>query len=158
MDVPASLEAAVTRGPRWVGADGAGHGRSNAGRAILGRVNDGYLWWLMLVGAVIALAVVWILSVRLPRDEADVSPEERRAEAAWISRTIERYGGVAPEPLVEEVLELHAEYLASPGLARVPGRPVEPTLPASPRATSPGPSPPSLSQPGPQSHPPPPRR
>ena len=71
-------------------------------------MNDGYLWWFILVGAVIALAVVWVVAARLPRDEDDVSEDERRAEAAWISETIERYGGVAPQDLVEEVLELHA--------------------------------------------------
>ena len=85
-------------------------------------MNDGYLWWLILVGAVITLAVVWVVSARLPRSEADVGAEERPAEAAWISETIERFGGVAPPELVEEVLELHAEYLASPRLARIPDR------------------------------------
>jgi hypothetical protein len=83
-------------------------------------VNDGYLWWFILVGAVIALAAVWVFAARLPRAETDVNEDERRAEAAWISATIERYGGVAPQDLVEEVLELHAEYLASPRLARTP--------------------------------------
>ena len=86
-------------------------------------MNDGYLWWFILVGAVIALAVVWVFATRLPRDEADVSEDERRAEAAWIGETIERYGGVAPQDLVEEVLELHAQYLASPRLARTPAPP-----------------------------------
>jgi hypothetical protein len=85
-------------------------------------VNDGYLWWLILVGAVITLAVVWVFATRLPRAEHDVGEDERRAEAAWIGETIERFGGVAPIELVEEVLELHAEYLASPQLARVPDR------------------------------------
>jgi hypothetical protein len=85
-------------------------------------VNDGYLWWLILVGAVITLAVVWVVAARLPRSESDVGAEERSAEAAWISETIERFGGVAPPELVEEVLELHAEYLASPRLARIPDR------------------------------------
>ena len=85
-------------------------------------MNDGYLWWLILVGAVITLAVVWVVSARLPRSEADVGAVERPAEAAWISETIERFGGVAPPELVEEVLELHAEYLASPRLARIPDR------------------------------------
>ena len=85
-------------------------------------MNDGYLWWLILVGAVITLAVVWVVAARLPRSEADVGSEERPAEAAWISETIERFGGVAPPELVEEVLELHAEYLASPRLARMPDR------------------------------------
>ena len=85
-------------------------------------MNDGYLWWLILVGAVITLAVVWVVAARLPRSESDVGAEERSAEAAWISETIERFGGVAPPELVEEVLELHAEYLASPRLARIPDR------------------------------------
>ncbi len=99
-------------------------------------MNDGHLWWFILVGAVIALAVVWVFAARLPRDESDVNEDERRAEAAWIGATIERYGGVAPQDLVEEVLELHAEYLASPRLARTPEpaepSPAEPMLPAYP--------------------------
>jgi hypothetical protein len=85
-------------------------------------VNDGYLWWLILVGAVVTLAVIWVFATRLPRAEQDVGEDERRAEAAWIGETIERFGGIAPVDLVEEVLELHAEYLASPRLARVPDR------------------------------------
>ena len=81
---------------------------------------EGYGWWLILVGMAIALALVWLFAVRLPRDEEDVSPPERLAEAAWISRTIERNGGVAPAALVEEVLELHQAYLADPRLAQAP--------------------------------------
>ena len=38
-------------------------------------------------------------------------PTNGSAEAAWISDIINERGGVAPEDLVEEVLELHAEYL-----------------------------------------------
>ena len=94
-------------------------------------MNDGYLWWLILVGAVITLAVVSVFAIRLPRSEQDVGEDERRAEAAWISATIERFGGVAPTDLVEEVLDLHAEYLATPELARIPKpRPVPPSGPA----------------------------
>ena len=99
-------------------------------------MNDGYVWWLILVGVVITLAVVWVYAARLPRAESDVSLEERRAEAAWISETIERFGGVAPPELVEEVLELHAEYLASPRLARIPDRNVGTLATAMPSAQS----------------------
>lgn len=92
---------------------------------------DGYGWWLILVGMAIALALVWLFAVRLPRGEADVSDPERAAEAAWISRVIERDGGIAPVPLVEEVLELHQAYLADPRLAQPP---VEPSpAPVSPQ-------------------------
>ena len=87
-------------------------------------MNDGFQWWLILVGAVVTLAVIWVFAIRLPRAERDVDDDERRAEAAWISETIERFGGVAPTELVEEVLELHAEYLAAPQLARIPDRAV----------------------------------
>ena len=45
---------------------------------------------------------------------------ERPAEAAWISAVIERYGGIAPPSLVEEVLDLHQAYLRDPRLARTP--------------------------------------
>ena len=38
------------------------------------------------MGAVIALAVVWVFAARLPRDESDVSDEERRAEAGLDQR------------------------------------------------------------------------
>jgi hypothetical protein len=74
-------------------------------------MNDGFAWWLLILGIAIGIAVVWMIVVRLPRDETDVDDEELASEAGWISRTIRAYGGVAPEPLVEEVLELHRQYL-----------------------------------------------
>jgi hypothetical protein len=123
-------------------------------------VNDGYLWWFILVGAVIALAIVWVFATRLPRAETDVNEDERRAEAAWISATIERYGGVAPQDLVEEVLELHAEYLASPRLAQTP-EPAERWAPPFPPPYAPPDLPPlgmpqAVSGPLPPAVPPPP--
>ena len=36
-------------------------------------------------------------------------------EADWISRTIEARGGICPQPLAAEVLDLHHEYLVSSG-------------------------------------------
>ncbi len=74
-------------------------------------MNDGFAWWLLVLGIAIGVAVVWLIMLRLPRAEADLDDEELAREAGWISRTIRAYGGVAPEPLVEEVLELHHQYL-----------------------------------------------
>ncbi len=83
---------------------------------MLREMNDGYMWWLILVGLAIGVVMSWLLIVRLPRGESDVSSDERQEEAVWISDTIERHGGVAPLSLVDEVLELHQSYLRSPGL------------------------------------------
>lgn len=73
---------------------------------------DPYLIWALLVGVAVGGAIVWFLVGRLPRRTDDVAAEELPAEAAWISRTIEGRGGVAPAELVEEVLELHLQYVA----------------------------------------------
>ena len=85
-------------------------------------MNDGFAWWLVILGIAVGVAVVWLMVVRLPRSEGDVDDEELVREAEWISRTIHTYGGVAPEPLVEEVLELHRQYLT--------GAPAEPVVDA----------------------------
>ncbi len=78
-------------------------------------MNDGYAWWLVLVGLAVGLGVMWLALVRLPRDEDDIDPEERDHEAGWIGATIESRGGICPQPLALEVLELHHEYLVSSG-------------------------------------------
>jgi hypothetical protein len=77
-------------------------------------MNDGFAWWLLILGIAIGVAVVWLTILRLPRSDADLDEEELVREAGWISRTIRAYGGIAPEPLVEEILELHHQYLAGP--------------------------------------------
>jgi hypothetical protein len=77
-------------------------------------MNDGFAWWLLVLGIAIGVAVVWLTVLRLPRSEADVNEDELVREAGWISRTIHAYGGIAPEALVEEVLELHHQYLKGP--------------------------------------------
>ena len=99
--------------------------------------------WLILVGLAIGMIAAWLLLVRLPRDESDVSATERRGEAAWIGGTIERHGGVAPASLIEEVLELHQAYLRDPALRQV----TETTLSQLP----PPPAPPSANPPPPGS-------
>ena len=71
-----------------------------------------YVVWALVVGIALGGAGVWYVTGRLPRRSDDVAPEELPVEAAWISRTIESRGGVAPPELVEEVLELHLHYVA----------------------------------------------
>jgi hypothetical protein len=75
-------------------------------------VNDGFSWWLVVLGIAVGIGLVWLFTVRLPVNESDVDAEETVEEAGWISETIESWGGVAPAPLVQEVLELHKRYLA----------------------------------------------
>jgi hypothetical protein len=83
-------------------------------------MNDGYTWWLLVLGIAMGVAVAWLMAARLPRRDDDLSGAERAAEARWISATIERDGGIAPQPLVEEILDLHRGYLASGGVASLP--------------------------------------
>jgi hypothetical protein len=74
-------------------------------------MTEQYIGWALLVGLAIGGALVWFAIGRLPRSGEEIPADERRAEAAWISETINSRGGVAPEDLVEEVLDLHVEYL-----------------------------------------------
>lgn len=78
-------------------------------------MNDGYAWWLFLVGLAVGLALMWLALARLPRAEDDIDQDERAMEADWISGTIEARGGICPQPLAAEVLDLHHEYLVSSG-------------------------------------------
>ncbi|MBA2488213.1 MAG: hypothetical protein H0V36_02675 [Chloroflexi bacterium] len=77
-------------------------------------MNDSFAWWLVIAGVAIGVGLAWLILGRLPRTDDDLSTTEREAEAAWISSSIALYGGDAPEPLVEEILELHRHYLETP--------------------------------------------
>jgi hypothetical protein len=79
-------------------------------------MNNGFQWWLVIVGICLGAGLLWLVLGRLPRQDDDVGPRERVAEAMWISQTIEVGGGIAPLALVEEILELHASYLDGPPL------------------------------------------
>ena len=79
-------------------------------------MNDGFAWWLVVLGIAIGVGLSWLVLGRLPRTDADIGEDERAVEAAWVSRAIADYGGVAPPALVEEVLELHGHYLRGPAL------------------------------------------
>ncbi|MGI8998767.1 MAG: hypothetical protein ACR2GO_03560 [Candidatus Limnocylindria bacterium] len=70
-----------------------------------------YIGWALIVGLAVGGALVWFAIGRLPRSGEEIPPEERAAEAAWISQTINSRGGLAPPDLIEEALDLHAEYL-----------------------------------------------
>lgn len=74
-------------------------------------MTEQYIGWALVVGLAIGGALVWFAVGRLPRSGEEIPPEERSAEAAWISQTINGRGGMAPQDLVEEVLDLHGEYL-----------------------------------------------
>ena len=79
-------------------------------------MTEQYIVWALVVGISVGAALYWFAAGRLPRRTDDMTPQEREAEARWISRTIDGRGGVAPVDLVDEVLELHAAYLAGPAL------------------------------------------
>jgi hypothetical protein len=79
-------------------------------------MNDGYAWWLVLVGLGVGVALTWLSMTALAREESDVDPREREEEAGLIAATIEARGGICPPALALEVLDLHADHLASPAV------------------------------------------
>jgi hypothetical protein len=85
-------------------------------------MNGEYAWWFLVVGLCVGGALVWLVRGQMAREEADVADSERWPEAQWISRTIERAGGIAPDDLVAQVLALHRSYLRD-------ADPFEPGLP-----------------------------
>ena len=74
-------------------------------------MTEQYIGWALVLGLAIGGALVWFAVGRLPRSGEEVPEAERHAEAQWISRTIGKRGGMAPADLVEEILDLHVDYL-----------------------------------------------
>ncbi len=74
-------------------------------------MTEQYIGWALVVGLAIGGALVWFAVGRLPRSGEEVPEAERHAEVEWISRTIDKRGGMAPADLVEEILDLHVNYL-----------------------------------------------
>ena len=74
-------------------------------------MTEQYIGWALVLGLVIGGALVWFAIGRLPRGTEEIPPDELKSEAVWISETINDRGGLAPDDLVEEILELHVEYL-----------------------------------------------
>jgi|EndMetStandDraft_8_1072994.scaffolds.fasta_scaffold875029_2 hypothetical protein len=102
-------------------------------------MNDGYAWWLVIVGIAIGIALAWLVAGRLPRREDDVDEDERIAEADWISQALASSGTNAPVPLVEQVLDLHARYLASGTALTPPSTDVSEPLDSPDRSFTPSP-------------------
>ena len=51
-------------------------------------MNDGYMWWLVLVGLVVGVALTWLSVVRLPRHDYDIGTDEREEEAVRMLRPV----------------------------------------------------------------------
>lgn len=74
-------------------------------------MTEPYILWALLAGFAIGGAVVWFAIGRIPRRSDDVGPAERVEEATWIRSTLAGRGRRVPDDLVEEVLELHDDYV-----------------------------------------------
>lgn len=74
-------------------------------------MTEQYIGWALVLGLVVGGALVWFAIGRLPRTTEEMTDDERISEAAWISDAIAERGGKAPTDLVDEVLELHLNYL-----------------------------------------------
>jgi hypothetical protein len=74
-------------------------------------MTEQYIGWALVLGLAIGGALVWFAVGRLPRSGEEVPEAERHQEAEWISHTIAKRGGMAPADLVEEILDLHVDYL-----------------------------------------------
>ena len=65
-------------------------------------------WWLLVVGAVVGVAVTWLVVADSKRREDELTEEELTAEAGWIARTLP---GDLERDDVERVLRAHRRYL-----------------------------------------------
>jgi len=74
-------------------------------------MTEQYIGWALVLGLVVGGALVWFAVGRIPRSAEEIPEEELGSEAAWISATVDSRGGKAPVDLVQEVLELHLEYV-----------------------------------------------
>lgn len=86
-------------------------------------MNDAWGWWLFFVGLGAGIAGYALVRGVLRRTDADEAADERANEAAWISHTIGTWGGEAPEELVAEILDLHAQYLGGEAFLAPDGPP-----------------------------------
>jgi hypothetical protein len=99
-------------------------------------VNAEFNWWLLIVGLVLGAALTWLVLAESTRRDADLTDTEQRGEALWIASVLTSSGRPTDGPQVEEILQLHRDYLAAPPpddpAANVDDVPIEPAEPAEP--------------------------
>jgi len=90
-----------------------------------------FQWWLLIVGVVAGAGLVAVVFMDGARREVDIAEDERRAEATWISSSLDAEGRSVDRDDAEAVLRAHRDYLALPPPDRlVPVEPVAPEDPA----------------------------
>ena len=77
-------------------------------------VNAEFSWWLLIVGLVLGAALTWLVIAETTRTDADLTDTEQRGEALWIASVLTSSGRPTDDARVEEILQLHREYLAAP--------------------------------------------
>ena len=77
-------------------------------------VNAEFSWWLLIVGLVLGAALTWLVIAETTRTDADLTDTEQRGEALWIASVLTSSGRPTDDVRVEEILQLHREYLAAP--------------------------------------------
>jgi len=77
-------------------------------------VNSEFNWWLLILGAVIGAALVWIVLADSRRRETDLAEGERESEARWIGEAMRDAGRRISDADALDVLRLHEAYLAAP--------------------------------------------
>jgi len=77
-------------------------------------VNAEFSWWLLIVGLVLGAALTWLVMAESTRTDADLTETEQRGEALWIASVLTSSGRPTEDASVEEILQLHREYLAAP--------------------------------------------
>ena len=77
-------------------------------------MNAEFSWWLLIVGLVLGAALTWLVMAESTRTDADLTETEQRGEALWIASVLTASGRPTEDVSVEEILQLHREYLAAP--------------------------------------------
>ena len=77
-------------------------------------MNAEFSWWLLIVGLVLGAALTWLVMAESTRTDADLTETEQRGEALWIASVLTSSGRPTEDASVEEILQLHREYLAAP--------------------------------------------
>jgi len=85
-----------------------------------------FQWWLLIVGIVAGAALVAVVFMDGARRDADVTEDERGAEATWIASWLSAEGRSVDRDDADAVLRAHREYLSLPPPDRlVPLEPAE---------------------------------